>query len=104
MSQVKFTSETIPQTSEELKRKLRESLEQAMPLDVFVQVIKDLTQYEMRHGMNSASFYSRFEAGELGDDLELIRWANQYEIYQEMKADLEQMVDLVESYALPMTA
>ena len=45
-----------------------------------------------------------FEAGELGDEIELVRWANKYEIYQETKADLEQMVELVEAYALPVPA
>ena len=85
MSKVKFTPESMPQSSEDLKQALRQALEQATPLDDFVQVIRDLTQYEIRHGMNSGSFFARFEAGELGDEVELIRWANKYEIYQETK-------------------
>jgi hypothetical protein len=40
----------------------------------------------------------------LGDALDLIRWANKYEIYQEIKAELEQMVELVDAYALPVMA
>ena len=104
MSQVKFTPESMPQSGEDLKQALRQALEQATPLDDFVQVIRDLTQYEIRHGMNSGSFFARFEAGELGDEVDLIRWANKYEIYQETKAELEQMVDLVEAYALPVMA
>lgn len=104
MAKIRFTSESIPQTGEELRGVLRQALEQATPLDDFVQVIRDLTQYELHHGMDSDSFFARFEAGELGDEVELVRWANKYEIYQETKADLEQVVELVEAYALPVTA
>jgi len=95
MAKVRFTSESMPQSGENLKQALRQALEQTTPLDDFVQVIRDLTQYEIRHGMNSSSFFARFEAGELGDDIDLIRWANKYEIYRETKAELDQMVDLI---------
>jgi len=65
---------------------LRQALENTLPLDDFVQVITDLTQYELHYNMKSDMFHARFEAGELGDALDLIRWANKYEIYQEIKA------------------
>ena len=52
--------------------------------------------------MDSQEFFARFEAGELGDEIDLIRWAIKYEIYQETKAELEQVVDLIEAYALPV--
>jgi hypothetical protein len=104
VAMIKFTSETMPQSSEDLKQTLRQALEKTTPLDDFVQVITDLAQYEIRYGMNSGDFWARFEAGELGDALDLIRWANKYEIYQEIKAELEQMVELVDAYALPVMA
>ena len=101
---VKFLPESMPQSGEALKKVLRQALEQTVPLDDLVQVIRDLTQYELRHGMASSVFFAQFEAGELGDEIDLIRWANKYEVYRETKAELEQMVDLVEAYALPMMA
>ena len=104
MVSISFTSESMPQSGNELQRVLREALERTAPLDDFVQVVRDLTQYEIRHGMNSASFFTRFKAGELGDEIELIRWANKVDIYREIKTELEQMVDLVEAYALPVMA
>lgn len=104
MSQVKYTAETMPQSGEELRQALRHALDTTTPLDDFVQVIRDLTQYEMRYGMNSSSFLARFGAGELGDDIDLIRWANKVEIYQETKAELDQIVELVEAYAVPVMA
>ncbi|MCP4166925.1 MAG: hypothetical protein GY759_13690 [Chloroflexi bacterium] len=104
MSNVGFTSETMPQSGEELKQALRKALEQTTPLDDFIQVIRDLAQLELRHGMNSEKFFARFEAGEMGDEIDLIRWAIKYEVYKETKAELEQMVDLLEAYALPLMA
>jgi hypothetical protein len=104
MSQVRYTAETIPQSGEELRQALRQALNDTTPLDDFVQLIRDLARYEIRYGMNSANFSARFEAGELGDAIDLIRWADKFEIYQETKAELDQMVELVEAYALPVMA
>lgn len=104
MSQVRYTAETIPPSGEELRQALRHALEHTAPLDDFVQLIRELTQYELRYGMNSANFSARFEAGELGDAIDLIRWADKFEIYQETKTELDQMVELVEAYALPVMA
>jgi len=54
--------------------------------------------------MSSETFFARFEAGQLGDEIDLLRWANQYQIYRETKAELDHMVDLIEAYALPVLA
>lgn len=36
---------------------------------------RQLAVLENRHGMSSAAFLKRYNAGELGDDLALIRWS-----------------------------
>lgn len=58
----------------------------------------------MRPGDPPEAPAHHFIAGEPGNEVDLIRWANKYKIYQESKADLEQMVDLVEAYVLPVMA
>jgi hypothetical protein len=40
----------------------------------------------------------------MGDDLEIMRWASKYEIYEEMKEDLDSTFSLLERYALPVPA
>lgn len=102
MSHVSYRAGTMPHSGEELRQALRQALDRATPLDDLVQLIRDLTQYEIRYGMSSSSFLARFEAGELGDDMDLIRWANKIEIYEETKAELDQIVELVEAYAVPV--
>ncbi len=104
MPQSSFSAETMPQSGEELRQALRHALDHTTPLDDSVQLIRDLAQYEIRYGMDSANFSARFEAGELGDAVDLIRWADKFEIYEEAKAELNQMVELVEAYALPVLA
>ena len=44
----------------------------------------DLHEFEKRHGMETATFYQRFEAGELGDDMNFFEWAGLYELYQDI--------------------
>lgn len=36
--------------------------------------------------------------------MEFIRWANKYELYLEVKNDLEYVFDLMDRYALPASA
>jgi len=44
----------------------------------------DLREFEKRYGMESATFYRRFEAGELGDAMDFFEWAGLYELYLDL--------------------
>jgi len=46
-----------------------------------------LGDLEKRHGMNTQEFYDRFNRGELGDDVEYIRWAGEFETLQQLERD-----------------
>lgn len=102
MAEMKFTAGSIPESGAKLREALQQALEQTTPLDDFTQLVRELAQYEFRRGISSETFFAQFEAGQLGDEVELMRWANKYQIYQETRAELEQMVDLIEAYALPV--
>ena len=104
MSIVKFTPQTMPKSGKELQNGLHEALKNASPLNDFIQAIGELTRFELRYKMKSVEFYAHFEGGEMGDDVDFVRWATRYEIYQETKAELEQVFDLLEQYALPVAA
>ena len=45
---------------------------------------RDLREFEGRYGMESATFYRRFEAGELGDVMDFFEWAGLYELRQDI--------------------
>lgn len=101
MSKVRFLTDTMPLSGKALKQELQQALEKASPLDDFIQLIRDLMCMENKYDLESSLFYERFQEGKLGDDIELVRWANKYEIYQETKAELEYVIDLLTQYALP---
>ena len=44
----------------------------------------DLREFETRYGMDSATFYQRFEAGELGDAMDFCEWAGLFELRQDL--------------------
>jgi hypothetical protein len=69
-----------------------------------VQLVRDLTLLEQKHGLSSAEFYERYQRGEMGDEIEFMRWASKFEIYEEMKEDLDKTFSLLEQYALPSPA
>lgn len=45
---------------------------------------RDLREFENRHTMDLATFYKRFEAGELGDATDFFEWAGVYELRQDI--------------------
>src|SRR5205823_14300597 len=51
---------------------------------------QDLHNFEVRYGMDSATFYQRFEAGELGDAMDFCEWAGLYELYHDLQEKIQQ--------------
>jgi hypothetical protein len=47
----------------------------------FEQLSEKLRAYETRFGFSTIEFYRRFQAGELGDDPEMLMWAGLYHLY-----------------------
>lgn len=56
---------------------------------------RDLQEFEKRYGMDSATFYARFEAGELGDALDFFEWAGLYELRQDLLEKLRRIEAVV---------
>lgn len=52
---------------------------------------QDLRKFEERYGMESATFYRRFEAGELGDAIDFFEWAGLYELRQKIIEKIRQL-------------
>ena len=44
----------------------------------------ELAEFERRYGLDSNTFYRRFQAGELGDATDLFEWAGLYELAQDL--------------------
>jgi hypothetical protein len=52
---------------------------------------RGLSESEKRYGMESAAFYERFEAGELGDAMDFFEWAGLYELYQDLREKIQHL-------------
>jgi len=104
MPRIKFTAETMPESSEKFQRILREALENASPLDDFIELVRDLVLLEQQYGMDSDQFYERFQRGELGDDLDYFDWAAKFEMYCQAKEEIEQVLEVLDLYPLPVPA
>jgi len=96
MPRIKFTAETMPKSSEEFQRVLREAWDNASPLDDLIELTRDLVVMERQYSMDSAQFYERFQQGEMGDDLDYIDWATRYEMYVQVRDEIEQTLTQVE--------
>lgn len=44
---------------------------------------RDLSEFEQRYAMDSATFHARFQAGELGDEMDFFEWAGLYQLFQD---------------------
>ncbi len=51
----------------------------------------DLQEFENRYGLESAAFYQRFEAGEMGDAMDYFEWAGLYELYQKAQDKIRRL-------------
>ncbi len=52
---------------------------------------RDLRKFEERYGMDSATFYGRFEAGSLGDAMDWFEWAGLYELRQALQEKIRDL-------------
>lgn len=59
------------------------------PLDALVAVSKQLSLFESRRGMDSETFFDRYQKGLIGDDVESVEWANAYQHYVALHQQLE---------------
>lgn len=51
----------------------------------------DLKEFERRYSMESATFYHRFNVGELGDAMDLFEWSGLYELYQNLQEKIRRL-------------
>lgn len=93
---LEFSTKTLPPHTEFL-RLLQEARDQYDPLEKLLSLDRELIQFEQKHSLSSSDFYQHFQAGELGDTMDFIRWAGRYEMYLRLKGTISASLDLVVS-------
>ena len=89
MPTIRFTKENWPASAPEFMRTLQEAWQNSLLVNDFVELVRELTLLEQKHGLDSIEFYKRYQQSEMGDEMEIMRWATKVEIYGEVKKYLE---------------
>jgi hypothetical protein len=50
-----------------------------------IQLEQDLAGFEERYELTSDAFYTRFQAGELGDGMDFVEWASLFQMTQRLR-------------------
>ena len=58
-------------------------------IELRTRLSNELSEFEERYVLQSDDFYQRYEAGELGDDMDFIEWAATVEMLTNVKGRLE---------------
>ncbi|MFO8164702.1 MAG: hypothetical protein R6T98_09235 [Desulfatiglandales bacterium] len=84
-----------PQNANNVKSLVKSAVENEIKIIGFGigKTKKKLEELEKKFGMDTAHFYKKFNEGEMGDDLEYIRWAGEYETLQKLKRDHNDLVE-----------
>ncbi len=101
MPKLTYTQQNLPTSGKVLREQLNNALTNSKMLDDFVEIIRELTRLEIKYDMTSPEFWQNFQAGEMGDNIEWMRWANKYEIYREMYANISNLFETLTRYTLP---
>ena len=64
---------------------MREQAADYDPIDKLLQLQRDLLALEQRYDLPSPEFYRRYQAGEMGDDVEIVGWAGRYRAFVELR-------------------
>lgn len=96
MSQITFADQ--PRLDrDQLTKVLREAEEQYNPVDELLDMQRELIALEQRYGISSTELHRRFQAGEMGDAVEIVYWASLHRQYVELKSIISDSLDVVVS-------
>jgi len=82
-------------TPETFIQQLREVSAQYDPIDKLLSLERDMALLEQAHGLSSPEFFRRYQAGEMGDSIEYVRWAGRYKLYQNLKSLITASLQMV---------
>lgn len=82
--------------AENIKRLVSSALENELGIIKFGinKTLNQLKIFEKKFGTDSYEFYNKFNAGEMGDDFEYIRWAGEYETLHKLQQDYNDITEI----------
>jgi hypothetical protein len=89
MPTLSYTHETMPKSSEEFQRQMAEAMAAANPIDDLMELAVELRGFEQQYRMTSEEFYRKFNAGEIGDDIDFFDWNATHRMYLRLRKSIE---------------
>lgn len=85
-----------PSTAENAKKLVSSALENGLRIIKFGinKTLNQLKVFEKKFGTDSPEFYRKFNAGDMGDDFEYIKWAGEYETLQRLQQDYKDLMEI----------
>ena len=84
-----------PMTIKQLREMMSEAGEKYDPLEELLQLERQLANFEQRFKISSQHFFERYQEGQMGDDVEFVRWAGRYRLYLRLKETISKSLELV---------
>ncbi len=53
------------------------------------QLEQDLTEFEQQYDLSSEQFYGKFQAGEMGDAMDLVEWASLFQMAKRLRGRID---------------
>lgn len=84
-----------PQTANNVKSLVKSAVENELKIIGFgiAKTKRKLEGLEKKFGMKTIDFYKKFNEGKMGDDVEYIRWAGEYETLQQLQHDHSDLLE-----------
>lgn len=94
---------TEQRSATEIVRRVREQAENYDPLEKLLQIQRDLFQLEQKYGLHSDEFYRLYQAGQMGDDVEMVGWAGRYRLFLGLRSMIADGLDQVITFPVAAT-
>ena len=84
-----------PSTAVNVRRLLQTAVEHELRLlrIGIVRTQQQLQRFEQTFRRKTSEFYQEFQAGRLGDDVEYLKWAGEYETLQQLQNDYRELME-----------
>ena len=66
------------------------------PLDALITVSIRMGRYEDKYGMKTDVFFDKYNNGEMGDDADMMEWANDYRDFLYLYVEVKKLWDASE--------
>jgi hypothetical protein len=88
----------------EILTTLREQATTYEPVDKLLQLQRELLRLEQKYALVSDEFYRRYQAGQMGDDVEIVGWAGRYRLFLELRAAIADGLNQVIAFPVAASA